>query len=148
LRKRQPQTRTRSSWEVVVAADRDQFEQVRTPDITFPRMLENRVIALDRPEVQIGRRSADRGIEPDVDLSEPPADPGVSHLHALLVRQDDGSYAVMDLGSTNGTTLNDQPEPIMANTPIPLTDGDRIRLGAWTTITIRSCARRDRRDAL
>jgi pSer/pThr/pTyr-binding forkhead associated (FHA) protein len=45
---------------------------------------------------------------------------------------------VIDVGSANGTTVNDQLEPIEANTPVPLADGDQIHLGAWTTITLRS----------
>ena len=53
-----------------------------------------------------------------------------------LLRQDDGSYAVIDPGSSNGTTLNDDPTPIAPNTLVPLASGDRIHLGAWTTITI------------
>jgi pSer/pThr/pTyr-binding forkhead associated (FHA) protein len=43
----------------------------------------------------------------------------------------------VDPGSTNGTTLNDAPAAITPNTPVALADGDRIHLGAWTTITIR-----------
>jgi pSer/pThr/pTyr-binding forkhead associated (FHA) protein len=92
---------------------------------------------LDQPEVNIGRRSPSRGIAPEIDLSGAPQDPAISHLHAILVRQDDDSYSLVDPGSINGTTLNDNPAPIAPNTPIPLADGDRIHLGAWTTITLR-----------
>jgi pSer/pThr/pTyr-binding forkhead associated (FHA) protein len=59
-------------------------------------------------------------------------------LHAVLLAQADGSWAVLDPGSTNGTTINDDPIPIRTNVPIPLADGDRIHLGAWTTITLRN----------
>jgi pSer/pThr/pTyr-binding forkhead associated (FHA) protein len=59
-------------------------------------------------------------------------------MHAVLERRDDGTYAVRDSGSTNGTTLNDDPSPISADTGVPLSDGDRIRVGAWTTITVRT----------
>jgi pSer/pThr/pTyr-binding forkhead associated (FHA) protein len=45
---------------------------------------------------------------------------------------------VQDLGSTNGTTINDGADPIDADAPVPLGDGDRIHLGAWTTITLRA----------
>jgi pSer/pThr/pTyr-binding forkhead associated (FHA) protein len=92
---------------------------------------------LDQPEISVGRHSPTRGIRTQIDLSGAPEDPAISHLHAILLRQDDGSYAVMDPGSSNGTTLNDDPMPIAPNTPVPLADGDRIHLGAWTTITIR-----------
>jgi pSer/pThr/pTyr-binding forkhead associated (FHA) protein len=43
---------------------------------------------------------------------------------------------VIDVGSTNGTTLNDSPEPLPPNEPTLLADGDRIHVGAWTTILI------------
>jgi len=32
--------------------------------------------------------------------------------------------------------LGDAPEPITPNTAVALAHGDRIKLGAWTTITI------------
>ena len=67
-----------------------------------------------------------------------PEDTAISHLHAVLVRAPDGSYSVVDPGSTNGTTLNDDPTALAVNSPVPLADGDRIHLGAWTTITIHA----------
>jgi pSer/pThr/pTyr-binding forkhead associated (FHA) protein len=88
----------------------------------------------------IGRRSRARGIEPEVDLTGPPTDPGVSHAHAMLVAQAGATWAVVDLDSANGTYLNDDPDPIAANTPVPVTAGDRIHVGAWTTLTLRSDA--------
>jgi pSer/pThr/pTyr-binding forkhead associated (FHA) protein len=70
-------------------------------------------------------------------LAGAPADPGISRLHAVLERRADGSYAVRDLGSTNGTAVNDDPSPVGREVAVPLKAGDRIRLGAWTTITLR-----------
>ena len=49
----------------------------------------------------------------------------------------DGACVLRDLGSTNGTALNDEPAPIAPDTDVAVSDGDRIRLGAWTTITVR-----------
>ena len=85
----------------------------------------------------IGRRSASRGIHPDIDLADDPEDPAISHIHAMFVRSADGTYSIVDAGSTNGTTLNDDPTPIPPDAAIALVHGDRIHLGAWTTITIR-----------
>jgi pSer/pThr/pTyr-binding forkhead associated (FHA) protein len=62
-------------------------------------------------------------------------DPGVSRLHALLLPASDGSWAVLDPGSANGTLLNGRE--IAPGDLIPLRDGDRINLGAWTAITLR-----------
>ena len=39
---------------------------------------------LSGAEVRIGRRSVSRRIEPEIDLTGPPTDPGVSRLHAVL----------------------------------------------------------------
>jgi hypothetical protein len=71
-----------------------------------------------------------------VDLSEPPADSGISRRHALLVRQPDGSWRLIDRDSTNGTYLNDGSEPIPGQQPVVVGDGDQIHVGAWTTITL------------
>ncbi|MFE4850689.1 FHA domain-containing protein, partial [Streptomyces sp. NPDC056689] len=87
-------------------------------------------------QMTIGRRRHSTGDTPDIDLSVPPEDPGVSHQHAVLVQQPDGSWAVVDQNSTNGTTVNGGDEPIQPFVPVPLQDGDRVHVGAWTTITI------------
>jgi pSer/pThr/pTyr-binding forkhead associated (FHA) protein len=88
-------------------------------------------------EISIGRRSRSRGINPDIDLLGPPEDPGVSHLHALLLVQPDGSWSIVDLDSANGVLVNDEQKPLRPNIPRQLTDGDRVYIGAWTRITLR-----------
>jgi hypothetical protein len=124
-------------WEAIVSADREYFERVAAEAVDFPAHCPSRKFMLDQHEMNIGRRSPSRGIAPEIDLSGAPQDPAISHLHAILVRQDDRSYSLVDPGSVNGTTLNEDPVPIAPNTPMPLTDGDRIHIGAWTTVTIR-----------
>jgi hypothetical protein len=128
---------TAGSWEALVEADRKYFERVAAEEIDFPSHCPPRRFVLDQPQMGIGRHSPTRGTRPQIDLSGAPEDPAISHLHAILLRQDDESYAVMDPGSSNGTTLNDDPTPIAPNKPVALADGDRIHLGAWTTMTIR-----------
>jgi hypothetical protein len=123
--------------EVVVTADRVYFDQLATDGLEFPPYCPTRTFALDRGEVAIGRRSASRGIQPEIDLSGPPLDPAVSHLQAILTRDDRGAYSLVDPGSSNGTSINDDPTPIPANRPIPVGAGDRIHVGAWTTLTLR-----------
>lgn len=54
-------------------------------------------------------------------------DNAVSRPHAELVRQRDGSWAIVDLESSNGTLVND--EPVTANDSYPLKNGDEITLG-------------------
>jgi hypothetical protein len=127
-----------AAWEAIISADRVYFDQVASPGVVFPPHCPDRTFPLVGAELRIGRRSTSRGIYPEIDLSGAPEDSAVSHLHALLVRAADGSYSLVDPGSTNGTTVNDDQEPIAVNTPVSLGEGDRIHVGAWTTITIHS----------
>ena len=82
------------------------------------------------------RLSAKSGIHPEIDLTGPPADPGISRLHAVLLRGQNGSWSVVDLGSANGTLVNGAE--IARDQIVPLRDGDRIHLGAWTELLIIS----------
>ncbi len=125
------------SWEALVEADREYYERVAVEEIDFPSHFPPRMFMLEEPQIDIGRHSRARGTRPQIDLRGAPEDLAISHLHAILLRQDDGSYALTDPGSSNGTTLNDDPTPIAPNVLVPLADGDRIHLGAWTTLTIR-----------
>jgi FHA domain len=136
-------TVTGNGWSAVVTADRGYFDAVRqqdgpdVPAITFPAYCPDRHFTLTGEQIRIGRLSRSRGLVPEIDLTGPPQDPGVSHLHAVLLAQDDGGWAVVDPGSTNGTTLNDNLDPIANDVAVPVRDGDRIHVGAWTTITLR-----------
>jgi hypothetical protein len=130
-------------WRILVVADAAYYARMRDeaePDaepIALPAFCPERRFALDGSEVLIGRRSRSRGIEPQIDLSGPPEDPAVSHAHALLITQPSGGWAVVDLDSANGTYVNYGTDPIQANVPTPLDDGDRVYLGAWTRLTLR-----------
>ena len=134
-----------SAWSAVVTADRAYFDRViatggpEAAGIRFPDYYSERRFALGRSRAgeqkRIGRHSASRGIEPEIDLTGPPTDPGVSRLHAVLIGQPEGGWAVLDPGSENGTLVNDQE--VTSGVQVPLHDGDRINLGAWTVITIR-----------
>ena len=128
--------------QVVVAADRAYFEIVRAaggPDagiIEFPDYCPDRRFPLRGSQLLIGRRSRSRGISPEIDLTGPPEDPGVSHAHALLLPHSDGGWAVVDLGSANGTYVNDTAKPIPVRVPVPVRPGDRIYAGAWTLLQL------------
>jgi len=131
---------TAATWSAVVTADRAYFDRVVAaigPDATelsFPAYCPERRFPLSGAEVRVGRRSVSRGIHPEIDLTGPPADPGVSRLHALLIAGPDGTWSVVDPGSENGTLLNGNEIPV--NQAMPLHDGDRVHLGAWTAVTI------------
>lgn len=129
-----------SQWAVVVTADRAYFDTVQAaggPDagsIAFPAYYPQRQFPLSGTEVRIGRRSVSSGITPEIDLSVPPADPGVSRLHAVLLRSPDGTWAVVDPGSANGTLVNGSEIP--EGQVVPVRPGDLIHVGAWTAISV------------
>jgi pSer/pThr/pTyr-binding forkhead associated (FHA) protein len=129
-----------ATWTVVVGADRTYFEQVQAvtgPEgaaVTFPSYCAERRFQLVGNQMRIGRRSVSRGLSPEIDLTGPPADPGISRLHAVLIAMPDGDWAVLDPGSANGTLVNGAE--IGVGDRVPLHDGDRINLGAWTAITV------------
>ncbi|AEH11534.1 Forkhead-associated protein [Candidatus Protofrankia datiscae] len=127
-----------ASWDVVVEAEREYYDSGDDHRVPFPTIYPRRVFALNGSRLLIGRRSESRGIHPEIDLAGAPEDPGISRAHAMLELLPDGSYAVLDPGSTNGTRINDEPNPIPPGQPIPLHHGDRVYLGAWTRVTIRS----------
>ncbi|MBS2964660.1 FHA domain-containing protein [Actinocrinis puniceicyclus] len=127
---------------VVVTADRDYYTaQVERGDIVedefpFPKYPVERRFALDGQVLRIGRASTGRGIAVEIDLTGPPLDPAVSHLHAQLLRGPDGGWRVVDLGSANGTRLNGAEQRLPVETEVPVNAGDRIHVGVWTTLTL------------
>lgn len=128
-----------SGWTAVVEADRaffDSNEADGATSITFPDGAGAREIPLTGDEVWIGRRSEAKGFFPAIDLSAPVTDPGVSHRHAVLRRQADGSWALLDEMSTNGTWLNGGETPVPHGALTALHDGDRINVGSFTSVTI------------
>jgi hypothetical protein len=126
-------------WTAMVNADREFYERVLAqggPDtVEFPQFFPERRIVLQGDTTLIGRGNPKQGVEPEIDLGIHPADRGVSTQHAVLRIRDSG-LTVTDLGSTNGTSLNDSTDRLPEGDEIPLADGDRIHIGAWTTITV------------
>ncbi|KAA0080536.1 FHA domain-containing protein [Mycolicibacterium sp. P9-64] len=126
-------------WTVVVSADRKFYERVLAregPDtVDFPAYFPERRIPLQSNTALIGRGNPNQGVQPEIDLGIHPADRGVSSQHAVL-RIHDSGLTVTDIGSTNGTTLNDSDDRLGDGEETPLADGDRIHVGAWTTITV------------
>jgi FHA domain len=129
-----------AEWTAVVSADRAYYDSVQAaggPDaagIAFPAYCPQRRFRLAGNEVRIGRHSSSSGIDPEIDLSVPPADPGVSRLHAVLLKAPDGTWSVIDPGSANGTAVNGSEIP--QGQAVPLRDGDRVHLGAWTVLRV------------
>jgi len=117
-----------SKWDVVIAVDAG-LDVEPDPALTPPDEPERR-IPLDQPENLIGRRNDAQNIVPEVR----PHDPGVSRRHAKLLVRPDGSVAILDLDSANGTFVNDQQ--IVAGVPRELSATDVITLGRWTRLRV------------
>ena len=127
-----------TQWTATIAADRKYFEDNAIEGVEFPADAPSREVSLPAPQVRIGRKSTSKGTDPEIDLSD--SDPGTSHSHALLTLSVDGVWLVSDLGSTNGTYLNDEQQPLGAGQTRSLKDGDQVHVGAWTTITLHAPA--------
>jgi DNA-binding CsgD family transcriptional regulator len=80
-----------------------------------------RVFPLVEDRLTLGR-AADAGLRLEGDL-------GVSRLHALCERLD-GGWRLSDLGSRNGTFVNDT----RLVDPVALRPGDEVRIGAWRLV--------------
>lgn len=128
-------------WVATVTADQAHYQRMialKGPDldrVDFPVYYPERRIPLHDTDILIGKRSESQGVHPHIDLSIAPADVAVSRSHAIL-HVDGDSIAVTDLGSTNGTCVNESSTPIPPRRPLPLKSGDRIHVGGWTTITV------------
>jgi hypothetical protein len=140
-----PLTKTMTSlpatWTVLVSADRAYYDRVIERNlagsaIAFPGQPAQRRIPLAGNRMRIGRRNPARFLQPEIDLADQPTDPGISRLHAVLIAGRNGTWSLLDTGSANGTLLNGRE--IAVGELIPLHDGDRINLGAWTAITLCS----------
>jgi pSer/pThr/pTyr-binding forkhead associated (FHA) protein len=127
-----------TGWEVEVTADSAWYAVKATSDTDpFPTDQVPRRQPITGHVAMIGRESASRGIHPDIDCG---ADAAVSRRHAQLVRSGD-DWQVVDLGSTNGTTVAAAGQPPEADSlpsgvPRVVADGDSVMVGAWTRITL------------
>jgi len=123
----------RAQFELLVSVDPTLYTDPN-PRTPCPVGVPPRRFSLNRPQNLIGRRSERRSTFPEITLG----DPGVSHRHAVIIREPDGSLIIMDVGSSNGTQINGQD--VAPGVRIPLCDGDEIVIGCWTRIKVRPAA--------
>jgi hypothetical protein len=123
------------TWELVIEAD-PAYHARFAGDIVFPQDVAPHRMPAEAAELRIGRFDPKSNGADAPQISGAVNDPGLSRRHAVLRRRADGTYVIEDLGSTNGTEVNGRQ--IAAGEPVALGDGDRVHLGAWTGITIRS----------
>jgi pSer/pThr/pTyr-binding forkhead associated (FHA) protein len=117
-------------WRLVVTIDPTLDTE---PDPAAPPPNEpERVFPVEQDEMLVGRRDDRQQIRPAVALH----DPGASRRHAKVIRNGDGSVALHDLGSTNGTKINGQD--VVSGAVQALAEGDVITLGRWTRIRLEA----------
>jgi hypothetical protein len=119
-------------WEIVVQTDAT-LDSDPDPTAPFEARAEV-VVAVDRPELLVGRTDVARDIHPEIALH----DPGASRRHAKIVASRDGGIALQDLASTNGTRLNGAA--VERGARVALNDGDTVVVGRWTRLRVRSQA--------
>jgi pSer/pThr/pTyr-binding forkhead associated (FHA) protein len=119
-----------ATWELVVAVD-PALDTEPDPDSPCPTGEPEVVVRVDKAELLVGRHDETRDIHPELSLR----DPGASRRHAKFVTEPDGTVALQDLASTNGTQVNGAD--IAPGTKRRLRDGDAVTLGRWTRITLR-----------
>ena len=116
---------------VVISVDKDKASSCEVDTPMKPDSVD-RVFPLDLDENLVGRRSASKGIYPEIVLN----DPGVSHRHLMFIKQPDNSFTVLELGSSNGTELNGATlEPGVNNA---VKAGDELTIGIWTKLKLVS----------
>jgi hypothetical protein len=122
-----------TGWSVVITADAAWFadnaggsaDGIALPDpLPDPRI--ERLVAT----TSVGR--AGSSTKPLIGID----DDAVSRKHCEIRQTVAGSWVVEDLGSTNGTYLDDATDPITPHTDTPLAAGTRIKLGAYSVLTL------------
>jgi pSer/pThr/pTyr-binding forkhead associated (FHA) protein len=113
-------------WDLHATVD----PSLRREDDPMPHDTRERVFPLDMADHLIGRRSDSADIHPEIVIN----DPGISRRHARILRAPDGALTLVDLGSMNGTRLNDLP--VEPNVVTKLSAGDQITIGCWTRLRV------------
>jgi pSer/pThr/pTyr-binding forkhead associated (FHA) protein len=78
-------------------------------------------------ETTIGRADPVTGILPDIDLTPVDTNRSVSRRHAKIIHAPNGYHVLEEVGTVNGTYVNDQRIP--TGVPTPLHHGDMVKIG-------------------
>lgn len=119
------------AFKLEITVDASLWDATLSPPL--PEGFASQMVPLKQAQVLIGRDHPSRAIHPAIALN---FDSAVSHRHALLILQPDGTLLLRDLESSNGTYLAGLPLTPLADSP--LQPGDSFTLGHWTRITIHS----------
>lgn len=78
-------------------------------------------------ETTIGRADPVTGILPDIDLTAVDTNRSVSRRHAKIIRTGSDYHVLEEVGTVNGTYVNDQRIP--TGIPVTLHNGDLVKIG-------------------
>jgi CRP-like cAMP-binding protein len=78
-------------------------------------------------ETTIGRADPVTGILPDIDLTPVDNNRSVSRRHAKIIRSGNDYHVLEEVGTVNGTYVNDVRIP--TGVPVTLHDGDLLKIG-------------------
>lgn len=78
-------------------------------------------------ETTIGRADPVTGILPDVDLTPVDNNRSVSRRHAKIIKTGNDYHILEEVGTVNGTYVNDQRIP--TGVPVTIHDGDLLKIG-------------------
>lgn len=78
-------------------------------------------------ETTIGRADPVTGILPDIDLTPVDTNRSVSRRHAKIIHSGDDYHVLEEVGTVNGTYVNDQRIP--TGVPVTLHHGDLVKIG-------------------
>ena len=132
------QAPTTATVTLSLSADRGHWQRMsQSGEPPFPAAVPALTFDLTGDRASLGRIRAGATSDVDLALTGTAADPGVSHYQCEFSRRPDGgAWTVRDTDSSNGTWINDAPEPLPAGATHTLTEGDRILIGAWTCLTV------------
>jgi CRP-like cAMP-binding protein len=78
-------------------------------------------------ETTIGRADPVTGILPDIDLTAVDTNRSVSRRHAKIIKSNDDYVVLEEVGTVNGTFVNDQRIP--TGVPVAMHNGDLVKIG-------------------
>ena len=78
-------------------------------------------------ETTIGRADPVTGILPDIDLTAVDTNRSVSRRHAKIIRSGEDFHVLEEVGTVNGTYVNEQRIP--TGVPVTLHNGDMVKIG-------------------
>ena len=85
-------------------------------------------------ETTIGRADPVTGILPDIDLTPVDTNRSVSRRHAKIIKSGNDYHVLEEVGTVNGTYVNDQRIP--TGVPVTLHDGDLLKIGLISMKTV------------